>query len=132
MKIFYPEGPRGDMTMSDEEKSRRSKGFRLRCTVRDLCVLLVLAAALLLWLGRRRSFNSVLFTWPVVLIFPGLIIAGMLVNIMVSPRRCPCCGRRFRRWDHATKFFCWRFFQCPDCGFTPNWDKAHQRKGEDE
>lgn len=126
MNIFYPEGPRADMTMSAAEKAARAKRFRLRRTVSDFCVLLVLADALLLWLGWRRSFSTLLFTWPVVLIFPGLMIVGMLVNIIVSPRRCPFCGRLFRRWDHAARLFSWRFFRCPDCDFTPYWDREHE------
>ena len=123
MKIFYPDGPRPDMDMSDEEKARRARRFRRTAALADACLLLALAAAALLaYVGRSPADAP---PW----LSSGLIgasllgMAGMLAGEILAFRRCPFCGRKLSARDWTIRPFVWRAFRCPDCDFVPHWGR---------
>lgn len=123
MKIFYPDGPRPDLSMSLEEKARRARRFRRTAALADACLLLALAAAALLaYVGRSPADAP---PW----LSSGLIgasllgMAGMLAGEILAFRRCPFCGRKLSARDWTIRPFVWRAFRCPDCDFVPHWGR---------
>ena len=125
MKIFYPDGPRPDMDMSDEEKARRARRFRRRAVLTDVCLVLAVAAALLLAYLYRSSANMpppLFFTLTAAF---SLSLLGMLAGEILAFRRCPFCGKKLSGRDWTVRPFLWRFFHCPECDFEPYWDRQH-------
>ena len=123
MKIFYPDGPRPDLSMSLEEKARRARRFRRTAALAGACLLLALAAAALLaYVGRSPADAP---PW----LSSGLIgasllgMAGMLAGEILAFRRCPFCGRKLSARDWTIRPFVWRAFRCPDCDFVPHWGR---------
>ena len=117
MKIFYPDGPRPDLSMSLEEKARRARRFRRTAALADACLLLLLA-----YVGRSPADAP---PW----LSSGLIgasllgMAGMLAGEILAFRRCPFCGRKLSARDWTIRPFVWRAFRCPDCDFVPHWGR---------
>lgn len=127
MKIFYPEGPRPDMSMSDEEKARRARGFRRSALFVDVCAALELVLAVVLVALFQSSVSLPL--WLVFTLAAGLVLvlAAMSAGMGLAFRRCPFCGGVIRgcRFNFRIGPWRWRFFKCPDCDFTPYWDREH-------
>ena len=130
MKIFYPEGPRPDLEMSGAEKARRAQRFRRWALLTDVCtVLLVVLGAALVLLFRSSLWMPLALTAILAIAFL-LSLAGILAGTILAFRRCPFCGRYFRGWDWTAGPFRWRLFHCPDCDFTPYWDREHPGEAE--
>ncbi len=123
MKIFYPDGPRPDLSMSREEKARRARRFRRTAALADACLLLALAAAALLaYVGRSPADAPPwLSSWLIGAFL--LDMAGMLAGEILAVRRCPFCGRKLSARDWTIRPFVWRAFRCPECDFVPNWGR---------
>lgn len=125
MKVFYPQGPRPDMEMPGEEKARRARTFRRRAALADLfAVLFAVLVLILAFLG----LNAVGLPDPLLFALLAAILlsmAGSLWGELAVFRRCPFCGRLLLRRDWAAGVFRWRLFRCPDCDFTPFWDREH-------
>lgn len=125
MKVFYPQGPRPNMEMSDEEKARRARNFRGWALLTDVCTVLLVVSGLTLVLLYRSSLGTPLALAALLAIVFLLSLAGILAGTALAFRRCPFCGRYFRGWDWTVGPFKWRLFRCPDCDFTPHWDQEH-------
>lgn len=130
MKVFYPQGPRPDMEMSDGEKARRARKFRREALLTDVCTVLLVLSGLTLVFLYRSSLRTPLALAAVLATVFVLSLAGILVGTVLAFRRCPFCGRAFRGWDWTAGPFQWRLFHCPDCDFTPYWDKEHHEEAE--
>ena len=87
--------------LSPEEKARITRIFRRRAVLTDICLVLALACG-----------------------------AFALAGVFLTYGCCPVCGRRPHKWDWAWTPILWRFFRCPECGFTPRRDG--KRGGEPE
>ena len=127
MKIFYPDGPRPDLSMSLEEKARRARRFRRRAVLADVSLLLAVAAGLLLAYLYRASVRvpaPVFFALAAAFV---VFLLGMLAGEILAFRRCPFCGKKFSGLDWTVRPFLWRTFHCPDCDFEPDWDKRFCR-----
>ncbi len=125
MNIFYPDGPRPDMSMSGGGKARRARSFRKKAVLVDVCLVLAVAAALLLAYLYRSSANvppGLFFTLTAAFL---LSLLGMLAGEILAFRRCPFCGKKFSGRDWSVRPFFWRAFRCPECDFEPFWDKSH-------
>lgn len=124
-KVFYPQGPRPDMEMPGEEKARRARTFRGWALLTDVCTVLLVISGLTLVLLYRSSLRTPLALAALLAIVFLLSLAGILAGTVLAFRRCPFCGRHFRGWDWTAGPFKWRLFHCPDCDFTPYWDKEN-------
>ena len=112
MNDYFPnKPPRRDLT--PEEKTWMARKFCRRARLTDACILL---AFLCLLCGRALPGGN-LFD------IAGLLLAlvAVLLSVMTYVR-CPCCGRMARRGE-CFGFFVWRGFECPACGFMPEWSK---------
>ncbi len=130
MKVFYPQGPRPDMEMSDGEKARRARKFRrgaILADIADALFFLLVAALILIYYFSVRLPDVLLFALLAAIV---LSMAGGLAGELAVFRRCPFCGRLLLRRDWAAGAFRWRIFHCPDCDFTPYWDKEHHEEAE--
>ena len=115
----YPDGFRPEEELSPEEKTRFARIFRRRAVFTDVC--LALSAACTVCAGTFR--DSPLAGPARVAVLP--LLAGLLAGVFLTYGCCPFCGRRPRKWDWAWTPILWRFFRCPDCDFTPFWDKKY-------
>lgn len=113
MGRYFPDKPL-PQDLTPEEKSRIARKFRRRAKLADglflLMVLCLLAGAA--FHCREKVAAMVLAVL-------------MLAELLACARaflRCPCCGRMFSAWSGLDLFF-WRDFECPVCGFTPEWSK---------
>ena len=102
-----------------EEKARITRIFRRRAVCTDVC--LVLGAVLAVF--ALTSPDAPLAGPALFAVLP--LLAGTLAGVFMTYGCCPFCGRRPRKWDWAWTPILWRFFRCPDCDFTPYWDKKH-------
>ena len=127
MNPFYPEGPRPDMGMSDEEKARRARSFRGKAALSETCIILAVVLALALACLERASVSVPLSLLAVLAAVFLLLLLGVVAGEMLAFRRCPFCGKRYGRWNWTMCPFLWRFFRCPECGFEPYWDRQHGR-----
>lgn len=118
MRIFYPEGPRPDREMSDEEKSRRTRSFRRKAALTDICLILFAALAVFYETFQRSSW-----AWPIFCCTALPLVPAFAAGCFLTYRRCPFCGQGIRS-DWTFRPLLWRFFCCPDCGFTPKRDKT--------
>ena len=130
MKVFYPDGPRPDMEMSDGEKARRVRRFRGWALLTDICTILLVLLGLTLVLLYRSSLRVPLALTAVLAAGFLLSLLGIWAGTALAFRRCPFCGRHFRGWDWTVGPLKWRLFHCPDCDFTPFWDREHGGKTE--
>lgn len=120
MRACYPNGSRSDMGMPPEEKARLARRFRRKAVFTDACLALGLAFAIL-----SLTFQDFPLAWPMFCaVIP--LLAAAAAGIVLTYRRCPFCGRYFRRRDWTMGPFLWRFFQCPECDFTPDWSGKNQ------
>ena len=127
MNIFYPEGPRPDMGMSEEEKARRARSFRRRAALSEVCIVLAVVLALVLAYLERACVNVPLSLLPVLAAVFLLLLLGVVTGEMLAFRRCPFCGKRYGRLSWTMCPFLWRLFRCPECDFEPYWDRLHSR-----
>lgn len=125
MKIFYPDGPRPDMRMRDEEKARRARSFRKKAVLSEACIVLAAALALVLAHLERACVNVPLSLLAVFAAVFLLLLLGVVAGEILAFRRCPFCGKRYGRLNWAMCPFLWRFFHCPECDFEPYWDRQH-------
>lgn len=117
MRVFYPDGPRPDRDMSDEEKFRRTRSFRRKAAFTDICLILFAVLAVLC-----EMFQCSPLAWPIFCCTALPLVPAFAAGCFLTYRRCPLCGRDIRR-DWTFRPLLWRFFCCPDCGFTPNRGK---------
>lgn len=126
MRNDHPDAPRPEReggALSREEKARIARIFRRRAVFTDVCLVLALACGVFAMTARSSPLaGPALFA-----VVP--LLAGALLGVFFTYGCCPFCGRRPRRWDWAWTPFLWRFYRCPDCGFTPYWDKRHGGEG---
>ena len=91
MKIFYPDGPRPDLSMSLEEKARRARRFRRTAALADACLLLALAASIFgayTELISKNGYDTV--TVPLVnALVLALAAAALLAYVGRSPADAP-------------------------------------------
>ena len=115
MKDDHPVDPQ----LSEEQKAQYARIFRRRATLTDVCLLLFIACAVFALTNQDSPLaGAALFAAL-------LLLAGTLAGTFLTYGCCPFCGRRPRKWDWAWTPLLWRFFRCPNCGFTPYWDKKH-------
>ena len=64
--------------------------------------------------------------------YPYLTAGGALFVVFglvsaLTYHRCPCCGNRTIRGslgeDRNLGPFVWRMYECPVCGFSPDWSR---------
>lgn len=120
MKNDHPDTP----GLSPGEKARIARIFRRRATFTDVCLVLAIVCGVFAMTNR----NSPLAGAALFAALP--LLAGTLAGAFLTYGCCPFCGRRPRRWDWAWTPLLWRFYRCPDCGFTPRWDKEHGGEAE--
>lgn len=108
------------MGMPPEEKARLARRFRRKAVFTDACLALGLAFAIL-----SLTFQDFPLAWPMFCAVVPLLAAAA-AGIVLTYRRCPFCGRYFCRRDWTMGPFLWRFFQCPECDFTPDWSRKNQ------
>lgn len=110
MGRYFPEkAPPRDLT--PEEKTRIARKFRRRAVLTDSLALAGFSA----WLASR------FLGWELDLLAVVLMLAAILLSF-IAFSRCPCCGRLSNNWG-GLGFFVWRGFECPACGFMPEWSK---------
>lgn len=115
MQPNAPFTPRPNLTA--EEKTRLARRLRRRANLTDVCILLTAALAVAAgWLDSAAV--SVLF------------LCAAAAAVILSARtyyRCPCCGNRTIRGslgeDRNLVPFVWRMYECPVCGFSPDWSR---------
>lgn len=125
VNIDDPKGGCPNAGLSDAEKTRITRRFRRRAVLADTASALFFALVLTLILLYRFSVrlpDPLLF---LLLAAIALSMVGVLLGELLVFRRCPFCGKLLLRRDWAAGVFRWRLFRCPDCGFTPHWDKEH-------
>ena len=124
MKASWPQEPCPDVNLSEEEKARITRIFRRRAVCTDVCLVLgVVMAVFAMTSPDAPQAGPALFA-----VLP--LLAGTLAGVFMTYGCCPFCGRRPRKWDWAWTPILWRFFRCPDCDFTPYWDKKHGGEAE--
>ena len=125
MKARWPQAPRPDVNLSEEEKARIARRFCRGAILADIASALFFALVLTLILLSRFSVR---LPDPLIFLLLAAILlsmVGVLLGELLVFRRCPFCGRLLLRRDWAAGVLRWRFFRCPDCDFTPHWDKEH-------
>ena len=127
MKAGWPQEPRPDVNLSEEEKARIARRCRRGAVLADAASVLFFGLVLtlvLLWRFSVRLPDPLLFT---LLAAIPLSMAGVLLGELLVFRRCPFCGRLLLRRDWAAGVFRWRMFHCPDCDFEPDWERRQGR-----
>lgn len=115
MQPNAPFTPRPNLTV--EEKTRLARRFRRRANLTDACILLTVALAVAAgWLDNAAVFV--------------LFLCAAAAAVILSARtyyRCPCCGNRIiggpLQEDRHLGPFVWRMYECPVCGFSPDWSR---------
>lgn len=123
MKNRHPDLPRPEGP-SPEERARIARIFRRRAVMTDVCLVLGIACGVF----ALTSPDSPLAGPALFAVL--ILLAGVLAGVFLTYGCCPVCGRRPRKWDWAWTPLLWRFFRCPECGFTPGRDG--RRGGEPE
>lgn len=121
MQPNAPFTPRPNLTV--QEKTRLARRFRRRANLTDAiglaAILLMVIAA---FLGRQDFDRG----------YPYLTAGGALFIVFglastLTYHRCPCCGNRTIRGslgeDRNLGPFVWRMYECPVCGFSPDWSR---------
>lgn len=119
-KTGYPEDFRPEMELTPEERAARVRRFRRKAVLTDICLVLTVVCAVL---AVRLMLAPLLYAVPV-------LLAGAMFGLMATYGGCPLCGRKPRKWDWAWTPLLWRFYRCPDCGFTPRRDRKRREGNE--
>lgn len=111
MNEYFPnKPPRRDLT--PEEKIRIARTFCRRARLADgLCLLALLCV-----------IAGIVTGWTVLEIAALLAVPPAVLLSAAAFTRCPCCGRMARQGERLGSFG-WRAFECPVCGFMPEWGK---------
>ena len=116
--------PSGAPGLSPEEKARIARIFRRRAVLTDICLVVALACGAFALTARTSPLaGPALFA-----VMP--LLAGTLAGVFLTSGCCPVCGRRPHKWDWAWTPILWRFFRCPECGFTPRREGKHGGEAE--
>ena len=106
--------------LTTEEKTRLARRFRRKANLTDT---IGLAATLLMVIAAflgRQDFDQ---GYPYLTAGAALFI----VASSVTYNRCPCCGNRIISGslgqDRNLGPLVWRMYECPVCGFTPDWSR---------
>nr|WP_326216224.1 hypothetical protein [uncultured Oscillibacter sp.] len=121
MQPNAPFTPRPELTT--EEKTRLARRFRRKANLTDT---IGLAATLLMviaaFLGRQDFDQGYPYLTAGAALF---IVFGVASS--VTYYRCPCCGNRIISGslgqDRNLGPLVWRMYECPVCGFTPDWSR---------